>query len=79
MHGTDPVRLVAVPDFNNQQTIDLLEQLLEEARAGRVIAITAVVEHRDGTYRTDGTATLSRLQTAGALMEAAMKRLQLDG
>ena len=73
---TDPVRLVAVPDQNNQQAIALLERLLEEARAGQLIAITVVAEYRDATYTHEGSSTMSRLQTAGALLEAAMARLQ---
>lgn len=52
-----------------------LRALVEQAEAGEIIAVTGVVEFPDGTYRTFGSSTLSRLQSSGALLEAAIMRL----
>ena len=60
----------------NTDCIKEIESLLEEAKAGRVVGCTFMVEYSDGTYCINGTATTSRLQTAGMLLEAAVDRLK---
>jgi hypothetical protein len=61
-----------------ESVIDLLTTQLAEAQTGRIVGICGVVEYANGTYETIGSQTMSRLQTAGALLEAAMKRLADD-
>lgn len=68
-------RLHAVPDQCADTAIETLRDLLAQAEAGNVIAITGVVEYRGGSYGHFGSSTMSRLQTSGVLLEAAIKRL----
>ena len=70
--------LKAAPQLCNKKAIAVLEGLLEEAQAGTLIAVTGIAEFMDGTYRDFGSATMSRLQTAGALLECAIERLKIE-
>lgn len=76
--GDKVIRLVAKPDECRQSAIDTLRGLLAEAEAGSIIAVTGIVECRDGNYRHFGSSTMSRLQTSGALLEAAINRLNKE-
>jgi hypothetical protein len=73
--GDNVVRLVAKSDECRNSTIETLKALLAEAEAGQVITVTGIAENSDGTYRNFGSTTMSRLQTSGALLEAAINRL----
>lgn len=69
-------------DFKNQlaneSVISLLEILLIEAKKGNLIGLAGIAEYTEGAYQPISSSTLSRLQTAGALLDAAVARLQ-DG
>lgn len=67
--------VVPLPNKLRQEGIAYLRDLLVRMDAGETVAVTTVEEKPDGTYSIGGTGTLSRLQTAGALLEAAMKRI----
>lgn len=71
-----PVRLVTARDACTATAVEVLRELLAEAEAGQIIAVTGIRENLDGTYRQFGSSTMSRLQTSGALLEAAITRLQ---
>lgn len=70
--------LKAAPDQCGEQTVELLRSLLSQAESGELITLTGVAEYRGGTYGNVGSSTMSRLQTAGALLEAAVKRLGFE-
>ncbi len=53
-------------------------ELLARCEAGEVIAVTALEEHPGGTYEILGSTSSSRTQTAGMLLDAAMRRLASD-
>jgi hypothetical protein len=59
-----------------EETAAYLRELAEKADHGEIVAITVVIENANGTYTLGGTRTLSRLQTMGALMDAAFWRSQ---
>ena len=59
----------------NKSLVEYAEGLLDRAKKGDVIAITAVEEYPDGTYNTCGSSVSSRTQTAGMLLDAAINRL----
>lgn len=70
--------LKAAPDHCNDETVELLRTLLADAQSGDLVALTGVAEYRGGTYAHIGSSTMSRLQTSGALLEAAVKRLGFE-
>ena len=55
-----------------------LTKLHEYATENDVVSMTGIMELTDGSYFTFGSGSMSRLRTAGALLEAAMHRLQAD-
>lgn len=71
----EPRRLHTVRDQCADSAVKVLRDLLARAEAGEVVAVTGVVEYREGGYAQFGSSTMSRLQTAGALLEASVKRL----
>lgn len=68
--------LLTVVDKNNEETITQLRDALRRAEAGEVIAVSGILELSTGDYMSFGSPTLSRLQTAGALLELAVQRLR---
>lgn len=71
-------RLRTARDECGESAVALLRELLAAAEAGEIITVTGVAEDRSGGYRHFGSSTMSRLQTAGALLEASINRLQED-
>lgn len=65
-----------VQDRGNDKTIALLYELLSRAEQGEVVGLVGMAELRGGLVESFGTATWSRLQTAGALLELAVGRVQ---
>ena len=59
-------------------TVEKLRELLARAEAGEICGFTGIIEFPDETYQAVGSTTMSRLQTSGALLDAAIQRLQ-DG
>lgn len=74
-----PIRLHTARDTCRESAVEVLRGLLAQAEAGEVIGVTGVVEFAGGTYGQFGSSTMSRLQTSGALLEAAVTRLDLEG
>jgi hypothetical protein len=66
--------LVTPVDRCTEEVIAKLEELLELARSGKIVSIAGVANCAD-TYFVFETRAMSRLQTAGALLDAAMNRL----
>ena len=52
-----------------------LEELAAQARRGEVVGFHGITENANGTYTVHCTNGLSRLQAAGALLDAAIARL----
>lgn len=75
---TDRLQVVEFPNQQKDACLDEARAMLERIEAGEVIAFTAVLEHPDGTYSVGGPGTMSRLQSAGALLDAAIRRLNND-
>lgn len=71
----ETVKLFTLPKPYNG-TVEYVRDLLVRCESGSVIGITTVEEHPEGTYSLRGASTLSRLQTAGALLDAAVTRLK---
>jgi hypothetical protein len=53
------------------------EDLLEICQSGECVGFTVIIEIVGGQYRVAGSSVMSRLQTSGALLEAAIDRLKL--
>lgn len=51
-----------------------LRSLADRADSGEIVGVTVVYELADGCYGISGSRTLSRLQTMGALLDAAIMR-----
>lgn len=75
---TKPVQLRTLAVQCHEETVGVLSDLLRRAQAGEIVAVTGVMEFPSGTYTTFGGSTMSRLQTAGALLEAAVIRLGFE-
>ncbi len=56
------------------ETAEFLRELTARADAGEVISVTVVAELNDGCYEINRSRSLSRLQTIGALFDAAVSR-----
>lgn len=69
------VNLKTIPRQNAEEAAECLRNLAALAEKGEVIAVTGIAENSTGGYFQFGSSTMSRLQTAGALLEAAVKRL----
>lgn len=67
----------SVEDTAASDVRQYLEALLSEAQGGEIVGLTVVLEYKGGSYCVGGPRVMSRLQTAGALLEAAVKRLDL--
>lgn len=74
---TEPTKLLTSVEKCRGSAIKELREALELAESGEIIACYGVLESRNGTYRHFGSATMSRLQTAGALLECAVQRLDI--
>lgn len=59
-----------------ESAIEYARNLLARCESGEVIAITAIEFRRNAEYMIGGSAVENRLETAGALLEAAMDRLK---
>lgn len=70
------MNVVPLPNAHRASALVEAEALVDRIKAGEVVSFTVVMEHPSGTYSIAGPSTLSRLQTAGALLEAAVQRLQ---
>lgn len=71
---TTPLRTVR--STLHEQAADCLRTMAARADAGEIVAVTIVYEYADGCYGITRSPTLSRLQTMGALLDAAIMRAQ---
>lgn len=69
------LKLVTSRDHTRESALKTLEKLRAEIESGETIAISGIAESSDGGYHMFGSETMSRLQTAGALLECAIARL----
>lgn len=61
----------------NGECVAKLEELLERARKGEILSVSGIADC-GSTYFVYSTRSLSRLQMAGALLDAAISRLGYD-
>lgn len=73
---TDPTTLRTTRSILPEETAELLRRLADKADRGEIIAVTVISELPGGYYSIGGSRTLSRLQTMGALLDAAIMRSQ---
>lgn len=73
--GEKGLTVVPLPARLREESIAHAEGLLARCISGETVAVTSIEEKPDGTYSVEGSGTLSRLQTAGVLLDAAMRRL----
>lgn len=59
----------------NESAIKLLEEKIKEVRSGSVVAVTILSEYDNSEYNFSMSTSSSRTQTAGMLLDAAIKRL----
>lgn len=71
------MQLVKMPERPGG-AVEYVRGLLARCEAGEVVAVTALEEHPGGTYAVGGSSAMSRLQMAGALLDAAVTRLGRD-
>lgn len=71
-----PLNIVPIPNKQRESCIEYARSLLARCEDGSVVAVTVLEELPDGTYTITGGETMSRLQTAGALLDAAISRLK---
>lgn len=73
-------QLKPLPRPVSGETVQMLEQLLREAKAGRVTGLASVVLHADGRFdlRLRGDATLESNQMGVAGMLAALQKMTLE-
>lgn len=77
--GTDvdePFKIVSGQEKVKASVVKQLKMMLEQAEAGEIVGVTALCELAGGHTQLYGSATMSRLQTAGALLECAVDRVQ---
>lgn len=72
----EPLRLVTQSDKCADDALRVLRNVQHEIESGEAVAVYGIVETRDGYYHQFGSSTMSRLQTAGALLECAVERLK---
>lgn len=68
------VHLVTGREQCSRSAAEILQRLADRAKAGEVTGFAGIVE-TGPTYETHCSTTMSRTQTAGALIETAMVRL----
>ncbi|MGZ4819359.1 MAG: hypothetical protein ACXVZJ_12075 [Terriglobales bacterium] len=70
--------LKAIKNRQAESTIEYVRDLLARCESGAVVAVSAVEELGDGTYRYGGGTSPSRHMTAGILLDLAIERLQKE-
>lgn len=71
-----PIKLITKSDEVRNDAIECVRNVLSQLESGEAISVCGIVETNDGCYRPFGSSTMSRLQTAGALLECAVERLK---
>lgn len=70
--------LKTIKNRQAESTIEYVRDLLARCESGTVVAVSAVEELGDGTYRYGGGTSPSRHMTAGILLDLAIERLQKE-
>lgn len=60
---------------NNSDTVQLLEEWLEDAKAGNIITVGLVARRPGGEWQTGMSGSQNRLEDAAMLIELALRRL----
>ena len=74
--SVQPLKLAE--DHTQQSVVARLREILAQAELGEIVGFAGITELRGGTYKLERSATLSRLQMAGALLDAAVAGLQAE-
>lgn len=70
------MNIVPILSKDKDSLVSVVEALLERCKSGETISVTFVEFKPNNMYSIGGSNVGSRLETAGALLEAAVKRLQ---
>lgn len=68
-------KVSAIKPALQSSAIEYARGLLARCEAGEVVAVTALEEMPGGHYQVHASESANRLQTAGALLDAAISRL----
>ncbi len=68
--------IVGIPKKINTDALEVVKRIIPQIESGEIIGVTFAVENADGSYTTMGSTTMSRTQTAGILLDLAVRRLQ---
>jgi hypothetical protein len=67
--------VVGIPKKINTDALQIVSSLIPRIESGEITGITLAIEFSDGTYTTMGSESFSRLQSAGVLLEMAIRRI----
>lgn len=70
--STTPLRTVR--STLHEEAAVKLRELAARADAGEIVSVTVVAEHPDNSYSITWSQSLSRLQSMGALLDAAIAK-----
>jgi hypothetical protein len=70
----EPIQLAASRGASSESA-DILRTMAGQAERGEIISVTVMYERPDGSVGNWQSATNSRLRMAGALLDAAVRRL----
>lgn len=68
--------VVGLPKKINTDALELVKSIIPRIESGEIVGVTFAIEESGGSYTTMGSTSMSRLQTAGLLLDLAMMRLQ---
>lgn len=68
--------LVEIPKKINYDALEVVKSIIPRIESGEIVGVTLAIEESDGSYTTMGSTSMSRLQTAGLLLDLAIKRLE---
>jgi len=71
-------RLLPVKERHNKSVVLRAVDLARRGRSGEVVGFTGIAQLKGGGYEIVGSTTWSRLESAGALLDAAISRLQQE-
>ena len=66
---------IKVTTADNSDTVNMLEQWLEDAKAGEIITVGLVGKRPGGEWQTAMSSSQNRLEDAAMLIELGMRRL----
>lgn len=73
---TDNIKpFIKVTTADNSDTVNMLEQWLEDAKAGEIITVGLIGKRPGGEWQTAMSSSQNRLEDAAMLIELGMRRL----